>query len=159
MHFIQRSLLALTVVAFLSAPQRARAEQGEIIKELSADSVGRILQALNLEYKEITPGTYSFNLGGYKTLLINKGSNLQFYVSFKKKTTLPRINEWNAGKRYSRAYLDKQGDPVLESDLDLQGGVSYGALREFIDKWLKLVKLFTEHIGFQVSGGLSGSGA
>ena len=78
-----------------------------------------------------------------------QAGHIQFYASFKKKTTLGRINEWNASKRYTRAYLDKEGDPVLEADLDLEGGVSYGALAEFIKTWVTSVKLFTQHIGFQ----------
>ena len=133
----------------MRATAAVRAEQGEIIKELSVTNTERIFEALKVEYKELKPGVYSFNLGGYKTLLFNKGKNLQFYASFKKKATMGRINDWNASKRYTRAYLDKEGDPVLEADLDLEGGVSYGALAEFFKTWVASVKLFTEHIGFQ----------
>jgi hypothetical protein len=137
---------ACVVLAFSAA--EIRAEQGEIIKELSVTNTERILEAMKVEYTEVSAGTYRFNLGGYKTLLFNKGKNLQFYASFKKKTTLGRINDWNAGKRYTRAYLDKDGDPVLEADLDLEGGVSYGAVAEFFKTWVTSVKLFTQHIGF-----------
>ena len=150
MNIAPRQLVATAtacVVLVFSAPA-ARAEQGEIIKELSVTNTERILEAMKVEYTEVSAGTYRFNLGGYKTLLFNKGKNLQFYASFKKKTTLGRVNDWNAGKRYTRAYLDKDGDPVLEADLDLEGGVSYGAVAEFFKTWVTSVKLFTQHIGF-----------
>ena len=142
-------LLPTLAAAFLCLAATASADQGEIIKELSVTNTERILEALKIEYNEVQAGTYRFNLGGYKTLLFNKGKNLQFYASFKKKTTLGRINDWNASKRDTRAYLDKDGDPVLEADLDLEGGVSYGALAEFFKTWVQSVKLFTQHIGFQ----------
>ncbi len=150
MNIAPRQLVAIAttcVVLTFSVPS-ARADQGEIIKELSVTNTERILEAMKVEYTEVSAGTYRFNLGGYKTLLFNKGKNLQFYASFKKKTTLGRVNDWNAGKRYTRAYLDKDGDPVLEADLDLEGGVSYGAVAEFFKTWVTSVKLFTQHIGF-----------
>ncbi len=139
----------LTVTALLGFSMPARAEDGEIIKELSVTNTEKILEALKLEYDEIAQGTYRFKFAGYKVLLFNKGKNLQFYASFKRKTTLGRINEWNLGKRYTRAYLDKDGDPCLEADLDLEGGVSYGAVAEFFKTWQASVKLFVEHIGFK----------
>jgi hypothetical protein len=127
----------------------ARADQGEIVKELSDSNTQRILEAIKIEYTEVAPGTYKFSLGGYEMLFFNKGKNLQFYALFKKKIPLGRINEWNAGNRYSRAYLDKEGNAVLESDLDLGGGVSYGAVAEFFKTWVLSVKLFTQHIGIR----------
>jgi hypothetical protein len=149
MQLTRCTVPAFAAAAILVVTPAARADQGEIIKELSVSSTERILEALKIEYNEVSAGTYRFNLGGYKTLLFNKGKNLQFYASFKKKTTLGRINDWNASKRYTRAYLDKDGDPVLEADLDLEGGVSYGAIAEFVKTWVTSVKLFTQHIGFQ----------
>ena len=150
MNIAPRQLVATAVACvFLTFFAAAvGADQGEIIKELSVTNTERILEAMKVEYTEVSAGTYRFNLGGYKTLLFNKGKNLQFYASFKRKTTLGRVNDWNAGKRYTRAYLDKDGDPVLEADLDLEGGVSYGAVAEFFKTWVTSVKLFTQHIGF-----------
>ncbi len=150
---LPRSLSRLAILSafglvFAIAPL-ARAADGEIIKELSVANTERILEALKLEFEEVAQGTYRFKLGGYKTLLFNKGKNLQFYASFKKKVTLGRINEWNATKRYTRAYMDKDGDPVLEADLDIEGGVSYGAVAEFFKTWVTSVKLFVQHIDFK----------
>ena len=142
-------VIATSCTALLLSVPALQAEQGEIIKELSVTNTERILEAMKVEYTEVSAGTYRFNLGGFKTLLFNKGKNLQFYASFKKKATLGRVNDWNAGKRYTRAYIDKDGDPVLEADLDLEGGVSYGAVAEFFKTWVTSVKLFAQHIGFQ----------
>jgi hypothetical protein len=132
---------------FLSAPF-ARAQDDKVIKEISYADTERILGTLKIEYDNVSEGTYRFQLAGYKTLLLSKKKNLQLYVSFKHKTPLVRINEWNRDKRYTRAYIDKEGDPVLEADLDLEGGSSMGAVKELFRTWLASVKLFTAHIGY-----------
>jgi hypothetical protein len=63
--------------------------------------------------------------------------------------TLQRINAWNQEKRFSRAYLDKDGDPVLESDLRLTDGVT----RETVVSFLKIFEIslsaFATWIGFR----------
>jgi hypothetical protein len=46
--------------------------------------------------------------------------------------TLQQVNEWNRTKRYSRAYLDSDGDPVIELDLDLAGGVTVARVKDFV---------------------------
>lgn len=45
---------------------------------------------------------------------------------------LEPINEWNKLHRHSRAYLDDENDPVLESDLLSDGGMSQEKLTVFV---------------------------
>ncbi|SDF51902.1 Putative sensory transduction regulator [Thermus arciformis] len=59
-----------------------------------------------------------------------------------------RINEWNREKLFSRAYLDEDGDPVVEADLDLEGGVTDGAIREFLETFRETLEAFADWIGF-----------
>lgn len=54
---------------------------------------------------------------------------------------LDKINEWNRDKRFSRAYLDKEGDPILELDVNLDEGGMSRAL--FIDN----VEFFETSLG------------
>ncbi len=42
------------------------------------------------------------------------------------------INEWNKLHRHSRSYVDDDGDPVIESDLLSDGGVSRHKLQVFV---------------------------
>jgi len=73
---------------------------------------------------------------GYKSNVFisgRNGSNLQFHISFGDgNATLKKINEWNRTKRYSRTYLDDEGDPHLELDLDLEGGVTRARIVDFL---------------------------
>lgn len=76
-----------------------------------------------------------WTMNGYKTLLLiaENMESIQFYVSFSdSKATLSKVNTWNKEKKYSRSYLDNDGDPVLELDLDLAGGVTRERIVDFL---------------------------
>lgn len=45
---------------------------------------------------------------------------VQYYAGFTKpKMDTAKINEWNRDKRFTRAYIDKEGDAVLEMDVNM----------------------------------------
>ena len=72
---------------------------------------------------------------GYKVafFVLSDGESVQAYFGRSgTEARLASINAWNKSKRYSRAYLDDDGDPVLELDLDLAGGVTPDRIRDFI---------------------------
>jgi len=46
--------------------------------------------------------------------------------------SLETVNEWNQTKRLSRAYLDEEGDPILEADLLANAGINKEMVQEFI---------------------------
>ncbi|WP_301336002.1 YbjN domain-containing protein [Thermus scotoductus] len=53
-------------------------------------------------------------------------------------------------RRFSRAFLDEEGTVWVESDLDLTGGVSLGAVRAFLDLFAEeILPDFMDHIGFE----------
>jgi len=62
------------------------------------------------------------------------------------KPTCGKINRWNQTMRYSSAYLDNEQDPMVQSDLNLEGGVSSGTIREFIETFRVTVAAFYKHI-------------
>lgn len=49
--------------------------------------------------------------------------------------TLEDMNAWNEGYRFGKAYLDDEGDPVLEMNVNLLYGVSRRNLDDTIDWW------------------------
>lgn len=50
--------------------------------------------------------------------------------------TLAKLNEWNQGNRFARAYLDSDQDPVLRMDVDLDHqGLSRANFGEYLDIW------------------------
>ena len=64
--------------------------------------------------------------------------------------TLDRINEWNRTKRFGRAFLDKENDPILEMDVDLDdGGLSRALFIDNLEFWSSILGEFERHIGFR----------
>lgn len=49
-------------------------------------------------------------------------------------------NEWNQRKRFAKCYLDKDGDFVLEADLDLQAGQSEQSILAFMTLFNKIAE-------------------
>ena len=75
----------------------------------------------------ITIVTYDeVTLGRYASLLFYAGWAADSAVS------LSMINNWNSASRFGRAYMDDGGDPVIELDLLMAGGVTADTIREYI---------------------------
>ncbi len=78
------------------------------------------------------------------TVTFHSGYDMSTAVS------LERINEWNRGQRFGRAYLDKEGDPILEMDIDLDdGGISPALFVDNLQFWDAVIGKFERHIGFR----------
>jgi len=87
----------------------------------------------------IDSGLLMFAVDGRQVLLINHADgNLQLHFAVTGGTwSYQDVNEWNKNRRLSRAYIDNEGDPVLEADLLASGGVSMSRLRRFIDVYVR----------------------
>lgn len=61
--------------------------------------------------------------------------------------TASKINEWNRKKRFSKAYIDDEGDPFLEMDVNLAfDGVGDKSFADTLDWWRISVEGFEEFI-------------
>lgn len=59
------------------------------------------------------------------------------------------MNQWNQKKRYTKAYLDDEQDPVIDMDIFLgDGGVSIDNFRFWVDTWERAIGDFKTHIDF-----------
>jgi Putative bacterial sensory transduction regulator len=74
---------------------------------------------------------------------------LTFYAGWtSSNTSMNQMNEWNKTKRFSRGYIDKDGDPVMEFDLDLDdGGMSESLFIDNVEFWEISMGNFKKHIG------------
>lgn len=75
-------------------------------------------------------------VGSYESLLFFAGWNTEGNFP------LSAINEWNRTSRFGRAYVDDQGDPVVELDLLLAGGVTMQTIKEYIYVFTETVMSF-----------------
>jgi hypothetical protein len=63
---------------------------------------------------------------------------------------LDSIDEWNRTERFARAYLDKETDPILEMDVDLDdGGQTPALFVDNIEYWASAMSQFERRIGFR----------
>lgn len=137
-------LLALSLV--LAASASAQPAQ-RVQHSITAGEVGVVLRELGLRFERLT------DVQGEPLLQIDIGPgvalffyecerracrSLGLYTALpgKRPPSLHEVNAWNYEARFTRAYLDEAGVPVLESDLDLAGGVTRGAVAEFIRTYL-----------------------
>ena len=146
------SLVAITAGALLAAPgfTRPMAAQG-VVSEVSTEQLQKMLESMGYEVEHPKEDVLQFAIEGHSALVINKKQNIQLYSYFKKqkKMDLKKINEWNATKRFSRAYLDQDGDAVIEWDIDLEGGTTAGALKESIRTYRIGVMTFVRFLNGQ----------
>ena len=64
--------------------------------------------------------------------------------------SLEAINAWNRGNRFGRAYLDRENDPILEMDVDLDdGGLSALLFIDNVEFWTSVLGAFENYIGFR----------
>ena len=129
------SLVVITAGALLAAPGLApRMAAQEVLSEVSTEQLQKLLEGMGYEVEQPKEDVLQFAIEGHTAVIINKKTNIQFYSFFKKKKSmdLKKVNEWNATKRFSRVYLDRDGDAVIEWDVDLEGGATAGGLKESI---------------------------
>lgn len=74
---------------------------------------------------------------------------IQFYAGWKTDdgdVTIDELNAWNRDNRFSKAYIDGDGDPAIEMDVSLERGVSSGNLDEWFSWWKTSVTGFKEEV-------------
>jgi hypothetical protein len=79
-------------------------------------------------------------------------ATVQFQSGYTLEAKLPltKINDWNSSQRFGRAYLDKESDPVIEMDLDLDdGGLSKALFTDNLEFWVSVLTAFEKHIGYR----------
>jgi hypothetical protein len=126
------ALSLLLAIGFLSPMKGAE----QVISSLTAGELRKIMESegYTTVVDESRDNKVVWKVEGFRGTIFLDDSSLQFFAVFKatEETSLGKVNQWNRSKRYSRSYLDKDGDPVLELDLDLDGGVTRARIVDFL---------------------------
>jgi hypothetical protein len=156
-------LLTLALTPFATAtPALASTTNptSTVYMTLARADVEALLTEMKISFEPVpaSDGTirFKFNLDSYTVLLLmgdctaGECKSLQLYTNFtpRKKASVKTINEWNKAKRYSRAYIDPDGNAALESDLDMEYGVTMDAVREFVRVFRTSVAAYALHVGY-----------
>ena len=141
-------LVAITAGALLAPAFAHRLAAQEVVSEVSTEQLQTMLTGMGYDVEQPKEDVLQFAIEGHTAVIVNKKTNFQFYSFFKKqkKMDLKKVNEWNASKRFSRVYLDGDGDAVIEWDVDLEGGTTAGALKESIRTYRMGVMAFARYL-------------
>lgn len=111
----------------------------KMFTEIGNDALAKLIDSVGFQVRGQQSGTVKFVMPGPNDSPIeahayNSDGNLRLYATrvTEEPPALPIINEWNRTKRYSRAHVDSDGDAVIESDLDIRGGVTAKTIQNFV---------------------------
>jgi hypothetical protein len=126
-----------TVVAAMKA--------GGFTATLGKDAVGDPMITSN------TGGT-NFQVYFYNCTKNVDCATVQFHAGydFDDPPSLTTIHDYNKDQRFAGAYLDKESDPVVEMDVDLDdGGMSQALFIDNLQFWQSVLGKFEEAIGYK----------
>src|SRR5215469_13342232 len=138
-------LLCSTLVVYPAAaqtkgtiPDATTANSTQLVSTLTLEQFQHRVQALGFQCERGTtdgkPDEYfTFRAEGRKLGARMASPGLaELFVYYSDGTSLEAVNEWNNTRFGSTAFLDKDGNAVLESLLVLTGGVSEANVNTFI---------------------------
>lgn len=122
--------------------------QADVYEFISVDLLMTIMQEEGYSVNRENDQLISWKLHGMNSAMIldEDGGAAQFYLAVKHDVGVMVVNQWNKEKRYGRSYIDNDGDPCLESDLDLDGGVTKERIVDFLRTCMLLSMNWLSHI-------------
>lgn len=144
-----RALLLSVLILFGLSTTPAPA--AEVIETISAQRVVELLGQAGFTGAEIDADQdVLVNMQGYRVLILvgsYQGKNLSMKFALAgTQANHQTVNRFDLEKRFGRAYLDSDGDPVLESDLDLEGGVTEARVLDYFRTFNQLMVHFLRAI-------------
>jgi hypothetical protein len=133
--FVALGFFTTQINAQTAGSRPATASQDQIYKKITRAQMKAIMDSEGFSVTPDEDGDLVWKIEGFRSFMfVSKDEeSLQFHASFRDEdATLAKVNEWNRAKRYSRTYLDAEGDPHLELDLDLAGGVTRARIVDFL---------------------------
>jgi hypothetical protein len=133
------SVLALSAGLWLFAG-RAAADDDKVVKKVDGDMLKELLEeegfkGITVEKPSKDIHVVLMKIDGKKILIfcdLKAGDvTCRFSISGTN-ATRQKINTWNDSKKFFKAHLDKDGDPVLEHSLVIKYGVTVKTVKEFV---------------------------
>ena len=152
-------LTGVLLAAALAAPGAAYAQT--ILDASNVNGIAAIAQEYgSAEVEEDNTGDpmLSGEMGGTEYVVFFYGctdgadcQTIQFLSSWVNPgaADIDSINAWNREKRFGKAFLDDENDPVIEMNVNLYAGVTETNLSDTFDWWRVVMENFEDHIGFE----------
>ncbi|MEO8028742.1 MAG: YbjN domain-containing protein, partial [Bryobacteraceae bacterium] len=119
----------------------AAAQTPAVLKDVTQEQVSKGLESLG--YKATTVGnTVQFASGDSTVTVSRSGSALTLSAPLRARLSVAEANDWNQKNLYSRV-LVAGPSARLQSDLNLRGGVTAGALDAFVKEFVSQLSSFS----------------
>ncbi len=130
-------LLVLVVVSGCAGLPQAESPdwRDQVIERISTEELLELMTLQGYEVSLDEDGDILWHQEGRPTyiMVLSSQQTLLFMALYhNERTSMADINQWNASRLFSRAYLDGDDDPILELDLSLRGGITMGHLVDFL---------------------------
>ena len=143
---VLRTLRWFAVAAFavlLAGPVSAQQTRDRI----TAEQLNGLLRDKGMTGQINERGNVVVNQNGTKIVFFIQGQTMQAYYGLSgTSANVQLVNEWNKSKRFGRGYIDDEGDPCVELDYDLEGGVSDDSIKVWFDTVTAIVRAFKAHV-------------
>jgi len=157
---IRKRFLSLMVCWMISAILALPVAAQPIYTAATETLIRQVLAEMEIDYEQNVDDNGDpiwTTLVPYDPTVVGSYASLLFFAGWNTEGDFPlsAINEWNRTSRFGRAYVDDQGDPVVELDLLLAGGVTAQTIKEYINVFTETVISFgatTHHCILQVMG-------
>lgn len=139
---------ALVGAAGLAGSDASAGSKG---KTFDLESLAKIARAEGYGSVEVHAEFVSFRAEGYRYALYRyDDGDLQTYFGIADvAVTAEDLNVWNRDYRMSRAYIDDEGDPVLEADLLGSAGGSRPVVADFLRVFVESSRQFRAFLAEQ----------
>ncbi len=135
----------LAMGLLLAAPLAAQEfDPGKVITGISREDLSVFLRSLGYAPSNVKERTLKLEIGGFSSFISVNNDDLQLYTWFAGPADPARVNRFNESYRFSCAYYDSENDVCVQSDLDLAGGVTCGAIKGWIAIYADLLKSWDE---------------
>jgi hypothetical protein len=132
--------MAAVSLCLLLAPRPAEAQRCKVVSRLTDGNLIAVMNSMGFQTETMPPGSGGVAMVRWihddtdsVMLFLSRGKGIQFYhVWANQNVTVEDINRWNRDFRFSRAYLDSDGDPVLKLDLETAEGVCEDRIKDFL---------------------------
>jgi len=144
-----RHVTGLLVLGLIAA--RVQAQDAKVYSALTAEQLESTLKGCNIEFKKIADKKantffYDYKAKTFNLRLYYEGGQQLVLDTLFAAMPLEKVNDWNLGAKFCRAGLgkdDKGGSyTVVESHLNLKGGLTEGAIKEYLKTFVEELDQF-----------------
>jgi len=138
----------------------AMASTETTIVTVDAALIEQVLTSMEIEYEAWLDAygdpMWAFTYRGILTtvVLYDRVSNaryesLLFYAGWSTDgaMSLEMVNAWNRASRFGRAYVDEAGDPVIELDLLVAGGITTSTIQAYLEVFVEAAATLGNAVG------------